>query len=97
VFLSKFLPEILKLADLSHTGVTRHAAAQIIIAASNLAVAKKCLSGSLLNAYQALCQDTDSIIRKDFLTNINFILKKVDPKQAETEFFEEVPQYTDYL
>jgi len=90
VFLDKFLPPVLKLADLNHTSVTRHAAAQIVIASANLAANNKCLEGVLLHAYQGLCQDTDIIIRKDTLTNINAILKKVDPKTAEALFFEDV-------
>ena len=78
------------MADLSHTLVSRHAAARIIMAATNLAAEHNILNGALLQAYLELCQDADLTIRKQFLLDARSLLGRVDAETAESTFFPEV-------
>lgn len=78
------------MAGLSHTLVTRSAAARIIRAATNLAAEKNVLGGPLQEAYLELCQDADPGIRKATLTDIKGLLHNVSVLSAESDFFPEV-------
>ncbi len=91
VFLEKYLPLILKLAGLSHTQVTRHAASQIIVAATNFAVSRNCLNKNLLTAYLELCQDIDTLIRIATLKNLQQrLLRLLDAAMAKEHFVPEL-------
>ncbi len=90
LFTEKFLPSTLKMAGLSHTLVSRYAAARIVRAASNLAAEKNVLGGSLQQAYLELCQDTDPGIRKATLSDMKDLLRNLSVSSAESDFFPEV-------
>ena len=90
VFVEKYLPSILKMGSLSHTPVTRHAACQIIIAATNFATGKKCLSENLMTPYLELCQDTDMVIRSTTLKNVQKLIKVLDAPTVEEQIYPEV-------
>ena len=84
------MPSILKMGSLSHTPVTRHAACQIIIAATSFAANKKCLSENLMTPYLELCQDTDMVIRSTTLRNVPKLIKVLDAPTVEEQIYPEV-------
>jgi hypothetical protein len=94
VYTERFLPLVLKMADLSHTPVSRMAAAHIIAATVNIEVEHDKVSSTVLQAYLALCQDTSLAIRKDMLANLHILLPKVRNESDLETLFTEVPAFT---
>ncbi len=91
VFLDRYLPAVLKLAGLSHTPVTRHAASQIIVAATNFSVSNHTPNKSLITAYLELCQDIDMLIRVSTLKNLQQrLLRLLDPAAVKESFAPEI-------
>ena len=90
IFGEKFLPAALKMAGLSHAQVTRYAASQIIIAATNFAVSNKIVAENLMEAYLELCQDIDMSIRTKTLKNLSFLLKLLNRTVLSEDFLPEV-------
>ena len=78
------------MADLSHTTVSRKAAANILAATVNVAAEQNTLNESLLHPYLNLCQDTDIQIRKSMISNFHILLPRIKDKQAEITLFDEV-------
>ena len=78
------------MADLSHTTVSRKAAANILAATVNEAVQQDILNESLLHPYLNLCQDTDTQIRKSMITNFHILLPRIKNHQIEDTLYEEV-------
>ena len=62
-YTEKFMPSILKMADLKHTSVSRFGAANIIAATTNYAAENNLLTESLLQTFIHLCEDPDIIRR----------------------------------
>jgi len=89
-FMDKFMPWLLKMANLCQTLISRRAASVIIRTASRIAAKNSKLSGSLLTVYLELCQDPDITIRKDTLTNLCTLLQDIDEISADNDFFPEV-------
>lgn len=90
IFLSKTLPKIIKMAGLGQTCVSRYAASQMVTAAAIIAAEKKSLEGSILQAYNDFCQDSNTAIRKKALSNWKLLFHKLNPSEVEYLFFSEV-------
>jgi hypothetical protein len=78
------------MAGLDYTRVSRYAATQMVTAAALIATEKKAFDGSLLQAFNEFCQDSDVTIRKKALSDWKLLFKKMDPYEVEPLFFEEV-------
>lgn len=92
-FVEKFLPRLKKMAGLGSTHVTRNAASSILAAAAVIAAEKKELEKSLLHSFMQLCQDSNVIIRKTALSNLKYIIPKVEPSEVERLFFSELTEH----
>ena len=78
------------MAGISHTSVTRYAAAKIIMEASHIAAKNNTLKGTILQSYFELCQDPDIIIKQNALIDISKLLKNINVRSAEADFLPEV-------
>ena len=88
--MEKYYPHIIKMVDLSHTAVTRRAAANILAETANLAATLNVFTESLLHAYLCLCQDTDIFIRKAMIRNYHTLIHIIKNPHIESQLFAEV-------
>ena len=86
LFLDKFHPWVVNMAGLHSTYVNRIAAVNIMCAASVVSAEKKCFEKLFLRSYMELCTDPDLDIRKTALTNLKFIMQKLEPSSVEKTF-----------
>lgn len=89
-YTEKFMPSILKMADLKHTSVSRFGAANIIAATTNYAAENKLLTESLLQTFLHLCEDPDIVIRKSMLSYYHILLPKLRGTEYEEKLKEEI-------
>ena len=90
LYTEKYLPLILKMADMNHTIVTRRAAANILASSLNESAENHLPTKNLLNAFISLCQDTDMRMRKSMLKNYHILLNVLKDRYLEAQFFSEV-------
>lgn len=92
LYVKTYLPLIYKMADYNHTAISRLAAANMLIATINEAAENHFVSDSVLNAFFALGQDTDLVIRKAILKNYHTLIRVAKDKYLEEKLFSEVIQ-----
>ena len=90
VYREHFLPLFIKMADLSHPPVSRHAATMILATTANIAANHNLLTQPLVQACLDLCQDTDTNIRKAMISNFNTLLPVVKDAQVVASLLAEV-------
>jgi len=78
------------MADLSHTTVSRRAAANIFAATINEAAVNSRITEHMLHAFLSLCQDTDLTIRKAMLNNFHILFPLIKDSNMESTLFSEV-------
>ncbi len=80
----------MKMLDLTHTAVSRRAAAAVMAASVNEAAKQPTMDDSLLRAYLCLFQDTDIMVRKTTLANCHALLPLLADPRASAQIFSEV-------
>ena len=89
-FVERLLPKVRRLTGLGETCISRNAAGQMLTAAVIVAAERKVLEGPLLEAYMALCEDSDVVIRKAALTHLKLLFDRLPSAEAERLFVAEV-------
>ena len=90
MYCERFLPLYIKMADLHHPPVSRHAAAMILATTTNIAATRNLLNPTLIQACLDLCQDTATTIRKAMISNFNTLLPAVKDPQVVATLLAEV-------